>query len=425
MGLLDTSKIQLDIARNRTHLPVESAGTLFVLATVRASKEAEEQTKLNPRQVHLLLCIDVSQSMSFENKLETAKKVALARIRRDLQQNDLVSLIAFSASAQEHIALAVVGEAREKLESEIERLAIGTNTNIYEAIALSADLISKSPPDHVRRILLLTDGRATAGIADPASIVDLAKKAAEAHKSVVDVIGIGPDYDRSLTNGIAEATGGTSRHAQKPEDMDRLSETLLDKYKHTVIDNPSSLQIQLPSREHGNTSLDQAMQLSPELKAIQLDREGSTWSCRLGPISVARPYIIALIIRTQGYKEIQDTRVGVTQTIANLETAGVRQDIAVEFTRDIALLQKETDKRPRIAYTIASLVSEIVNSTLSGDALKAQDRTSFLDRVLSSPEVADVVNRDLTLSVIVAKYRQAKTIVDDRTKVDKLTKIRE
>ena len=423
--MLDTSRIQLDIAYNRTHLPVESAGTLFVLATVRASKEAEEQTKLNPPQVHLLLCIDASQSMSFENKLETAKKVALARIRRDLQQNDLVSLIVFSASAHEHIALANVGEVREKLESEIGRLAIGTNTNIYEAIAKSADLISKSPPGHVRRIVLFTDGQATAGITDPASIIDLARKSCEASKSSMDVIGVGPDYDHSLTNGIAEATGGTSRHAQKPEDMDHLSETLVDKYKRTVIDNPSTLNIRFPRREQGDTSVDQAMQLSPELKPIEAIQPIDSWLCRLGPISVARPYIIALMIRTQGYKEIQDTRVGVTQIIANLEIAGIRQDIAVEFTRDIALLQKETDKRPRIAYTIASLVSEIANSTLSGDALKAQDRTSFLDRVLSNPEVADVVNRDLTLSVIVAKYRQAKTIVDDRTKVDKLTKIRE
>lgn len=408
-------KLELDVRCNRAHLPVEAPGTSFVYVSIRATKEAENEVRYNPRSVHLIHCIDVSGSMAGE-KLDTAKEVALRRARKDLSPDDLVSLVTFTDNANVVIPMRRVGEISGELENRIKALKIGSLTNIYEGIEKAADIARGSPPGYVRRVLLITDGCATTGVTDSTSIIELARRVAKAQSLVVDVIGIGAEYDHDLCQETASAANGSLMHAATPKDIEGLSKTALDRYKGTVVDQLQPLYVRLLGSGGGNVSVEGIIQVSPEVKSIVPDKRGDTYSCQLGPLSVGSPYALAIRLTTSGYPTG-------TSSVASIEIGDLQRQVEIDFTNNLAYLQAESNGVPRVAYMIGSRIAEIADALASGDKRKESDGLKQLDSILAVPGVLDIVRNDLVLSALVARYHQSKTVVDERTKLDTMSRV--
>jgi Ca-activated chloride channel family protein len=68
-----------------------------------------------------------------------------------------------------------------------------------------------------RRVLLLTDGQANAGVTDPADLVRMTRGAAE-HGIATTTIGFGDGFDEDLLTAMADAGRGAAHYAASPDD---------------------------------------------------------------------------------------------------------------------------------------------------------------------------------------------------------------
>ncbi len=67
-----------------------------------------------------------------------------------------------------------------------------------------------------RRIVMLTDGHANAGITDPSTLVELARTA-RTMGITTTTIGVGEGYDDDLLRAMADAGGGNSWYVERPD----------------------------------------------------------------------------------------------------------------------------------------------------------------------------------------------------------------
>ncbi|MRG98382.1 VWA domain-containing protein [Polyangium spumosum] len=155
--------------------------------------------------VHLVL--DVSGSMQGES-IKQAREAASALVDK-LAPSDDFSLVTFSSDAEVKIPDGPVGARREAIKRVIAEIKEGGGTNISSGLELGyAQAETKSiPNDAVKVVLLLSDGRANAGIK---SVGGVSKLALDAFQKGIQTstFGLGADYDGALMSAIAEDGAG-------------------------------------------------------------------------------------------------------------------------------------------------------------------------------------------------------------------------
>src|SRR5687767_9788241 len=73
-------------------------------------------------------------------------------------------------------------------------------------------------PDHVNRVILLSDGLANVGIIDPSQIAALAQRIRENSVSV-STMGVGVDFNETLMANVADHSGGNYYYISKDVNM--------------------------------------------------------------------------------------------------------------------------------------------------------------------------------------------------------------
>tara|TARA_B100001094_G_C18163670_1_gene790774 strand:- start:44 stop:2305 length:2262 start_codon:yes stop_codon:yes gene_type:complete len=124
--------------------------------------------------VDLVLCIDISFSMSDEATIKGDSNETLGHgfsilsltvtaaksILRNLNDEDNISIVTYSREAEvlfDHLSCTETNKGI--IETELDKLKPTLNTNMWDGIHQSLDILrTKSPPQRVKGILLLTDG---------------------------------------------------------------------------------------------------------------------------------------------------------------------------------------------------------------------------------------------------------------------------
>jgi len=173
--------------------------------------------------LNLSLVLDRSGSMGGE-KIEYARKAAAFLVRR-LRPTDVVSVVSFDDEVVT-VAEPATGDAQSGLPAEIEQIEVGGSTNLSGGWLRGRELVSrvvsvpadggKSEHRPVNRVILLTDGQANVGIADPRQLRGLCGRALE-DGVTTSTVGFGADYDEELLRGMAEAGGGHSYYIENPD----------------------------------------------------------------------------------------------------------------------------------------------------------------------------------------------------------------
>jgi Mg-chelatase subunit ChlD len=140
----------------------ESEAVRHIVVTIKAAEAAQRLP------VDVGLVVDVSGSMKAEGKLDRAKEAALA-LAGALKSEDRISLTAFSSGAQ---ALYPLSGYRPLLSNIIAELKASGNTAIYAGLASGLGSLYSSE-NRVSRLILMTDGQATTGPTDAASMLAL------------------------------------------------------------------------------------------------------------------------------------------------------------------------------------------------------------------------------------------------------------
>ncbi|MDA9557124.1 VWA domain-containing protein [Vibrio sp.] len=214
---------------------------LLVIATSRPVWYGEPVT-LNPEHRDMMLVVDLSYSMSQEDmhngsgyidRLTAVKQVLSQFI--DTRQGDRLGLIFFADHAYLQTPLTLDNTAvKEQLNRTVLKL-IGTDTAIGDGIGLATkNFIDSNAPQRV--MILLSDGKNTAGVLDPIKAANIAKK----YEVTIYTIGIGAgemqqrsffgsrtvntskDLDEKALQDIASITGGHYFRAKDKEELNTI-----------------------------------------------------------------------------------------------------------------------------------------------------------------------------------------------------------
>ena len=386
---------------NKTTLPTNYDATVFLLVKVEPTKEAEEAVKIRPRKVHIVFTIDNSGSMAGE-KLDAAKEAIIRRFRKDLGEEDMLSLVTFSDTA-EVILQSVSRKTTTDFESKVRGIGVGSLTNLYDGLVKSIDILKNTPAEYLRRVVLVTDGQPTTGVTDHDKIVKLVKEAKERYNIRFDVYGIGSDYDYELCQRIADAGGGWMRHVEKAVDVEKTTKTSTETYKRTIVDT-TILSVSLAN----NVKLEDVVMALPEIK--RLDVSAMQWDC--GSLSAGKPIVVVMKLLVgkgfpPGTHKIAEVKVGITKV-----------EVTANFVTDMSFIQ-ENVIQPRLYYLVASTIANMREK--AGKELPTSEEERFLNEIISKKEVKDLALNDPYFAVIVASYTSGKTIVDQRTKIDRVT----
>ncbi len=170
-----------------------------LLLDVRQTSDPAEVFGQQGGPVAVVLCIDVSGSMSGDPLVE-AKKAATAYVDLKRGGRDLLGCVSFGSKA---MVAATLQEDFSLVKEGIASLVIRGSTNMAGGVAKSITLLKEAPPGFRRQLILLTDGYPDSSKKVRKEIPKLATENITVH-----TVGTGQGYDRSLLEEIATKTGG-------------------------------------------------------------------------------------------------------------------------------------------------------------------------------------------------------------------------
>jgi Ca-activated chloride channel family protein len=153
------------------------------------------------------IAIDVSGSMSGQPIV--AVRQGLMLMTEELGPKDEISLVTYSDRAKTVFRSTPENDSdRAQLKDHISNLSVGGSTNIYDGLKMAAEEVTNNArDDRQNRVLLLSDGVATAGITNTDRIINLGTSYAETGVGVT-TIGVGSEFDLDLMRELSEAGAG-------------------------------------------------------------------------------------------------------------------------------------------------------------------------------------------------------------------------
>ena len=193
-----------------------------------------DPTELEREPLDLVLAIDSSGSMDGDAMRHV--KAGLTLMLEGLEPDDRVSLIDFDAEAR--LVAQGTGDDTDALYTAIADMSADGSTNIFDALELAYDIAEGNLAQDAEleiardsRVLLLSDGQATAGVTDPEMITALAT-ARDPADVLLTTIGLGSDFDIDLMQSLAEAGGGSFYYL---EDTAAVEEVFLEEVTSFLV----------------------------------------------------------------------------------------------------------------------------------------------------------------------------------------------
>jgi Mg-chelatase subunit ChlD len=174
--------------------------------------------------IDVVLCIDVSMSMSQEAKLKGDRNETLSHgisvlsltisaaktILYSLNENDNISVVTYSSEARTVVKnMPCSSDNQQVIAMELDNLKVISNTNMWNGIVESLDILKEcSPYSKNKGILLLTDGVPNA--VPPRGHESMLKRYFEQHnfKCPISCYGFGYDLDSELLMNLSDISGG-------------------------------------------------------------------------------------------------------------------------------------------------------------------------------------------------------------------------
>jgi Ca-activated chloride channel homolog len=212
-----------DARLERGALPPSGGATHFRLALRSSPQLPAGRPHLS---VHLVL--DVSGSMEGES-ISRARDAA-NRLVDKLAPTDDFSLVTFSSDARVRVADCTVGPNRASIHRTIDGLRTEGGTNISEGLRLGYAEAGKGgmAGDAVKVVLLLSDGRANAGVTSPAQLSSISLDGFQAGVQT-STFGLGLDYDGEVMSRIASDGAGAYYYLRDGEQIGPALVTEIDK----------------------------------------------------------------------------------------------------------------------------------------------------------------------------------------------------
>ncbi len=276
-------------------LLAERPGTTFLHVSVRP-----DPTVAATPTVPLELSIVVDRSGSMKGA-RLANALGAARgMLQNLRDGDTVSVVAYDTRTEVVLApTRVTSASRFSLERSLERIEARGDTCISCGLEEALNLLGRA--GGVGRILLLSDGEATAGVRDVAGFRAIAARA-RARGIPISSVGIDVDYNERVLSALAQDSNGEHHFAESASDLTKVFQAEFDALVSTIA---------------RSAALD--VELAPGVEVVRVfDRafrqEGSRLSVPLGDLTARDERSLLVELRVPrgavGPRAIADVRLG-------------------------------------------------------------------------------------------------------------------
>jgi Ca-activated chloride channel family protein len=173
-----------------------------VIAAIQHQWNMEEK-----KPADIALVLDTSGSMSEEQKMPNAKAGAKQFVSL-LSDKDNFSLVPFSSETRWATTNQALATSRKPSLDAVDSLFPGGETALYDSIDQAYFFIKRMPPDHIRAVVVLTDGEDNRSTLSLSELLSRIRANPETNTIRIYTIAYGSDANRSILKEIAEATQG-------------------------------------------------------------------------------------------------------------------------------------------------------------------------------------------------------------------------
>lgn len=212
------STLHVDGRLGHTSLAKASRGETFVMLEVKG--DTGKATARAP--VNLALVIDRSGSMK-GNRLRNAIQGAAAAIDR-LNDGDVVSVITFDSRSTVLVPPTTIdASSRSRIRADVQGITLGGDTCISCGIDDALTQLERTS-GRVNRMIVLSDGDATAGVRDIPGFRTMAQRARD-RGTAITTIGVDVDYNEKIMTAIAADSNGRHYFVENDAALQRVFET--------------------------------------------------------------------------------------------------------------------------------------------------------------------------------------------------------
>jgi Ca-activated chloride channel family protein len=206
----------VDISQPQTVLEIPSAD---VTAGIR------DLWRKVKRPVDLVLVMDTSGSMRGD-KISAARSSLMEFIRL-LNDRDQLQVMTFNDDVYQITALSPIGEKRDDVLNRVSGIVENGNTSLYDATQQAYQQLEvNGDPDHIRAVVVLTDGVDTESETTFSELLDEVGGGSKEGGNAIKIftIAFGGDADTGVLQQISDVTGGK----QYAGDVDNILEIYAD-----------------------------------------------------------------------------------------------------------------------------------------------------------------------------------------------------
>jgi Ca-activated chloride channel family protein len=160
------------------------------------------------KPVDVVVVMDVSGSMQGD-KISAARTSLIAFIDL-LDDRDRLQVILFDDKLVTLTPMSQLGDKRADVMRRISGIVEGADTRLYDAVLLAyKELEANGNPDHIRAIIVLSDGQDTASELPLGQLLPVIQAQSESGTGTkIFTIAFGSDADQDILRQVAEPTGG-------------------------------------------------------------------------------------------------------------------------------------------------------------------------------------------------------------------------
>jgi Ca-activated chloride channel family protein len=166
--------------------------------------------------------MDISGSMRGD-KITSARS-SLMQFVGKLDDSDRLQIDLFNDQISTLTPLTPIGEKRQKVIDSVSGIFEQNNTSLYDAVLHAYDgLEAEGNPDHIRAIVVLSDGEDTVSAATLDDVIQKVQASEEEGGNAIKVftIAFGEDADADVLKQIAEPGGG-KQYDSSPETIQKI-----------------------------------------------------------------------------------------------------------------------------------------------------------------------------------------------------------
>ena len=209
-------------------IPSDRSITLDVLIKIQAPEVGQPSDR---PPLNLGFVLDRSGSMQ-GRKIDYARQAVTFAVEQ-LLPSDRLSLTVFDSHVETPIPSTLATDKHHLLET-IRRIRPGSSTALHAGWVNGGLQVSQYlNPEHLNRVILLSDGLANVGETNPDVI------ATDVHGLMqwgvtTTTLGVGADYDETLLEGMARSGDGNFFHIDSPDHLPEIFQTELQGLVGTV-----------------------------------------------------------------------------------------------------------------------------------------------------------------------------------------------